>query len=294
MKIKVGSRDSLLAITQTNLIIDSIKNFYPNIEFEIIPIKTKGDKILDVSLDKIGGKGLFINELEVALANNNIDMAVHSMKDIPINLGKDLIISAYFKREDSRDVFISNKYNSLKDMPTNSILGTSSLRRQVQTLNINPNLNIKLLRGNVITRINKLEMNEYDGIILAMAGIKRLGLENKIKYIFSIDEIVPAVCQGILGVETHKDNLLNEILTCIDDKEARLCATIERTFMKTICGSCTTPMGAYAEVNNNQINITGFYSLKENIIIKKSINGNLNEGDNLAIKLANYCKGENL
>lgn len=289
MKIKIGSRESLLAMTQTKLIIDEIKKSNANIEFEIIPIKTIGDKILNISLNKIGGKGLFINELEKALLNKDIDMAVHSMKDIPINIGDGLLICAYSKREDARDVLISNKYNNIEDMIENSTLGTSSSRREIQVMNINPKLNIKLLRGNVITRINKLDFKQYDAIILAMAGLKRLHLENRAKYIFSTHEIIPGICQGILGIEIREnDNKLNEILKCIDDKSSRQCALAERAFMKTLEGSCSTPMGAYAQIKDNIMSIEGFYhTTSTSYNLKKyTVNGDVNYPEILGIKLA--------
>lgn len=286
MKIRVGSRDSLLAMTQTGIVINKIKNNFPNSEFEIIPIKTMGDKILDVSLDKIGGKGLFVNELESALMSNDIDMAVHSMKDMPIVIGDGLVMAAYSEREDARDVFISNKYSSLLDMPDGAVLGTSSLRRKLQALSINPKLEVKMLRGNVITRINKLEDGQYDAIILAMAGLNRLNLNGKAKYIFTTDEMVPAVCQGILGVETRENDEIIELLACIDDELSRKCVMAERAFMKTIGGSCSTPMGAYAEINKDIMTIKGFYLPYENSSnIKHTITGNVKDAEILGRKL---------
>lgn len=286
MKIKVGSRDSVLAMAQTNIVIEQIKNFYKNIEFEIIPIKTKGDKILNISLDKIGGKGLFINELEKALTTRTIDMAVHSMKDIPTNIGEGLTIVAYSEREDARDVLLSNKYKNLREMPAGSILGTSSLRRKMQVLSINPDLNIKLLRGNIITRIKKLEVEEYDAIILAMAGLKRLDLQNKASYIFSTDEIIPAVCQGIMGIEIRQDNELINILSCIDNKISRQCAIAERAFMKTINGGCSIPMGAYAEIMGDRMNIKGFYCAEATkTIVNHTISGDIKDAEILGTKL---------
>lgn len=286
MKIKVGSRDSVLAMAQTNIVIEQIKNFYKNIEFEIIPIKTKGDKILNISLDKIGGKGLFINELEKALTTRTIDMAVHSMKDIPTNIGEGLTIVAYSEREDARDVLLSNKYKNLREMPAGSILGTSSLRRKMQVLSINPDLNIKLLRGNIITRIKKLEVEEYDAIILAMAGLKRLDLQNKASYIFSTDEIIPAVCQGIMGIEIRQDNELINILSCIDNKISRQCAIAERAFMKTINGGCSIPMGAYAEIMGDRMNIKGFYCAEATkTIVNHTISGDIKDAEILGTEL---------
>lgn len=286
MKIKVGSRDSLLAIAQTNIIIKQLKKIHRNIEFELIPIKTKGDKILNISLDKIGGKGLFINELEKALIIGAIDMAVHSMKDIPVNIAEGLTIAAYSEREDARDVLLSNKYKNLREMPAGSILGTSSLRRKIQALNINPNLNIKLLRGNIITRINKLELEEYDGIILAMAGLKRLDLQNKASYIFSTEEFIPAVCQGIIGIEIRQSDELINILSRIDNKISRQCAIAERAFMKTINGGCSIPMGAYAEVTNNSINIKAFYCTEAtNTIVKHTTSGVIQDAEMLGTEL---------
>lgn len=213
-------------------------------------------------------------------------MAVHSMKDIPTNIGEGLTIVAYSEREDARDVLLSNKYKNLREMPAGSILGTSSLRRKMQVLSINPDLNIKLLRGNIITRIKKLEVEEYDAIILAMAGLKRLDLQNKASYIFSTDEIIPAVCQGIMGIEIRQDNELINILSCIDNKISRQCAIAERAFMKTINGGCSIPMGAYAEIMGDRMNIKGFYCAEATkTIVNHTISGDIKDAEILGTEL---------
>lgn len=287
MKIKIGTRESMLAMAQTNIVINELKSLYPNIRFEIVPIKTKGDKILNMSLNKIGGKGLFVNELEKELINKTIDIAVHSMKDMPIKIGEGLEIAAYSKREDVHDALISLKYKTINEMPQNSILGTSSLRRSLQALKLNPNLDIKSLRGNIVTRLNKLENGEYDSIILAMAGLKRLNLESKAVYKFSTNELVPGICQGIIGIETRQDTKILDIVSKLDNKVSRYCALAERGFMKVLDGSCNTPMGAYAKITDNELTIKGFYKYSD--IIK--ITGKIEDAEELGIELGAKLKG---
>ena len=205
-KIKIGTRGSSLALWQANTVKNAIHSKYSNIDIEIVKIKTMGDKIKDVPLAKIGGKGLFLKEIEETLLSNKIDLAVHSMKDVPVILPEGLEIYATLKREDPRDVLISQKYKNLKYFPENSVIGTSSLRRKAQILKYNSGINIKDLRGNVQTRLKKLKEHQYDGIILAMAGLLRLGLADVITEAIDLNLMIPAVCQGIIGIEVGKDN----------------------------------------------------------------------------------------
>lgn len=289
MKIVVGSRGSKLALIQTNWVINEIKKKNPNIDFEIKVIKTKGDKILDKSLDKIGDKGLFVKEIENALLNETIDIAVHSMKDMPTELPNGLVITKVPKREDYRDVLIlKDKINSLNDIPYGAKIGTGSKRRKYQLLNLRPDLNIVPIRGNVETRIDKIYSEGLYGVLLAAAGVKRLGLNDKISYYFSKDELLPAPSQGALAIEIKNNrNDLIEIINKISDEKSNRQIIAERSFLKNVNGSCHIPIGAYCDVTFNQIILEGILGDEEgNLLIRKKIIGNLGEEEKLGQLLA--------
>ncbi len=285
--IRVGTRKSELAITQTNWVIERLKENYPDLEFELVGITTKGDVILDRSLDKIGGKGLFINELENALLNNTIDMAVHSMKDMPSKLPDELVIGAIPKREDPRDVLVSLEDKALKDLHEGSVIGTGSVRREVQILEIRPDLNTKPIRGNVPTRLNKLMEHQFDAIVLAMAGLKRLGLEDKVTQLFSHEEMVPAVAQGALGIEVRKGDELHDLVKVINDVDSEICVNAERSFLRRLNGSCSTPLGAYAKVCGDNMIIYGMLAENDKTDLRKAfIEGKKENFQELGEKLA--------
>lgn len=247
-KVRIGTRGSELALTQTLIIINEIKKYKPDLEFEIIKITTKGDIVNEVSLSEIGGKGLFIKEIEDALMNNEIDMAVHSMKDMPFEIPEGLKLLPVFKREDSRDVFISNNGRFI-DLRENAKVGTSSLRRSVQLKNLRPDIEIVPIRGNIATRIRKMDELILDGIVLAAAGIKRLGLDKLVKDYFPVDLIVPAPCQGILAVEVRVDfeSEFFEIYPMLLDVKTFFESSVERKIMKKLGGNCKIPLGVYSE-----------------------------------------------
>jgi hydroxymethylbilane synthase len=285
--VRVGTRKSELAITQTNWVIDRIKESFPELCFELVGITTKGDMILDRSLDKIGGKGLFINELENALLNNTIDIAVHSMKDMPAELPDKLVIGAIPKREDPRDVLVSLGGRTLKDLNEGAIVGTGSVRREVQILELRPDLRIKPIRGNVPTRLNKLIEKQFDAIVLAIAGLKRLGLEEKAIEPFSYDELVPAVGQGALGIEVRKGDELLNIIKTINDTDTELCVNAERAFLKRLNGSCSTPLGAYAHICGDDMKIYGMLAENDKTKVRKAIvDGKKENFEELGIRLA--------
>ncbi|RMA97009.1 hydroxymethylbilane synthase [Hydrogenothermus marinus] len=288
MKIRIGTRGSKLALWQANFVASKLKKHFPEIEIEIIKIKTKGDKILDVPLAKIGGKGLFVKEIEDALLKNEIDIAVHSLKDVPTYFPDGLGLTAIMEREDPRDAFLSVKYNSLNELPKGASVGTSSLRRKVQLKLKRSDLNIKDLRGNVDTRIRKLEEGQYDAIILAYAGLKRLGLENKVKQILDIDIMLPAVAQGFLAIETRlEDKKTNNIISTLNHKESEIRAKAERAFLKTLEGGCQVPLAGYSEIKDGKLYLTGFISdLEAKRVFKDKISGNLEEAEDLGINLA--------
>lgn len=253
-KIIVGSRRSKLALTQTNWVIQQLKNLGAPFEFEVKEILTKGDKILDVTLSKVGGKGLFVKEIEQAMLDKEIDMAVHSMKDMPAILPEGLVIGSIPEREDHRDVLISNGHIPFKELKPGSVIGTSSLRRSAQLLAQRPDLEMKWIRGNIDTRLAKLETDEYDGIILAAAGLKRMGWASDVVTEFIEPDIcVPAVGQGALSIECRSDDTeLLELLEKFTSAETSATVKAERAFLHKMEGGCQVPIGGYAHFNDNE------------------------------------------
>lgn len=258
-KIIVGSRRSKLALTQTNWVIDQLKQVGLPFDFEVKEIVTKGDQILDVTLSKVGGKGLFVKEIEQAMLDKEIDMAVHSMKDMPSVLPSGLLLACTPKRVDPRDALISKKYRSLKDLPAGAVVGTSSLRRAAQILVKRPDIEIKSVRGNIDTRIAKLETDEYDAIILAAAGLERMGWSKDIvtEYL-AVEDCLPAVGQGSLAIECREsDEELRLLLEHINDKVTFDTVMAERAFLRTLEGGCQVPIAAFATQSGSEITIDG-------------------------------------
>ena len=249
MKLTIATRGSKLALWQSNHIKDRLEALGYEVELKVF--KTKGDKILDTPLALIGGKGLFTKELEDAMLRGDADLAVHSLKDVPTELPEGLVLGAITKREVTNDAMLSEKYASLEDLPPNAVVGTTSLRRRMQLLHYRPDLQIKNLRGNVDTRINKLKNGEFDAIILAYAGLKRLGILDSVKYVTKIDEnlMIPAMGQAALGIECRPDVL--EVVQKLNDEQARIETTIERDFVDVLQGGCQVPIGVRAQVLEN-------------------------------------------
>lgn len=254
--IKIGSRESQLAVKQAEIIRDQIMSSDPDISVEIITMKTTGDKILDKSLAKIGGKGLFVKELDRALMDGRIDIAVHSLKDMPMEENPELPILAYGKREDPRDVILYR--SGLEALPEQAVIGTSSRRRMLQMERLYPGCIFRGIRGNVQTRMRKLETEEYDGTLLAAAGLKRLGMEQVISRYLSVDEMIPAAGQGILAVQGRKGDV-HRWIDSIDVRESREAALAERQFIRVTGGDCTSPCAAHAQVSGNELKLTGLY-----------------------------------
>ena len=254
--IKIGSRESRLAVKQAEIIRDQIISDNPDISVEIITMKTTGDKILDKSLEKIGGKGLFVKELDRALMDGRIDIAVHSLKDMPMEENPELPILAYGKREDPRDVILYR--SGLETLPDCAVIGTSSRRRMLQMQRLYPDCTFRGIRGNVQTRLKKLETEGYDGTLLAAAGLKRLGMEQMISRYLSVDEMIPAAGQGILAVQGRKGEEYRWI-DSIDVRESRAAALAERQFIRVTGGDCTSPCAAHAQVSGNELKLTGLY-----------------------------------
>ncbi len=258
-KLVIASRESALAMWQAKHVQARLQAAYPHCEVSILGMTTTGDQILDSPLSRIGGKGLFVKELEMALADGSADLAVHSMKDVPMNLPEGFILAATGEREDARDAFISNDFADLQSLPPGSVVGTSSLRRQSQLQHRFPHLKIESLRGNLQTRLRKLDEGQYAAIILAAAGLIRLGLASRIKTTISPQDSIPAVGQGALGIEINADRAdLIEILAPLNHIDTQLCVEAERAFSRALAGSCTVPLGAYALRDGDTINMTGF------------------------------------
>ena len=254
--IKIGSRESRLAVKQAEIIRDQIISCDPDISVEIITMKTTGDKILDKSLEKIGGKGLFVKELDRALMDGRIDIAVHSLKDMPMEENPELPILAYGKREDPRDAILYR--SGLEALPEQAVIGTSSRRRMLQMERLYPGCTFRGIRGNVQTRMRKLETEGYDGTLLAAAGLKRLGMEQVIGRYLSLDEMIPAAGQGILAVQGRKGDV-HRWIDSIDVRESRAAALAERQFIRVTGGDCTSPCAAHAQVSGNELKLTGLY-----------------------------------
>ncbi len=287
-KLVIASRESALAMWQALHIQARLQALYPSCDVQILGMTTTGDQILDSPLSRIGGKGLFVKELEMALADGSADLAVHSMKDVPMNLPEGFAMAATGEREDPRDAFVSNNFNALEDLPHGSIVGTSSLRRQSQIQARFPNLKIESLRGNVQTRLRKLDEGQYAAIILAAAGLIRLGSGNRIRQFISPVLSIPAVGQGALGIEINASRTdLIDILAPLNHIDTQLCVEAERGFSRALAGSCTVPLGAYAVRNGNNINMTGFVaSVDGKQILREKASGSINDAEAIGKTLA--------
>ena len=254
-KLIIATRGSKLALWQSNHIKDLLEKAHEGLKVELKVMKTKGDKILDTPLAKIGGKGLFTKELEDAMLNGDAHIAVHSLKDVPVEFPKGLVLSAITEREDVRDAMLSEKYNSIDELPKNAIVGTTSLRRRMQLLEARSDLVIKNLRGNVDTRIKKLKNGEYDAIILATAGIKRLGMEDSVNFFSPISTtvMIPAMGQAALGIESVDDEEIKKIVSVLHDEQAFIETTVERDFVEILQGGCQVPIGVNAQLKGDHI-----------------------------------------
>lgn len=287
-EVKIGTRGSKLALFQTNWVKSELVKKNPYLNVEIIKIKTKGDKIQEVPLAKIGGKGLFVKEIEEALIHRKIDFAVHSIKDVPTELPKGLHLSAITKREDPRDVLISSTGTSLKDLPAGSKIGTSSLRRQIQLLHFRRDFTIIPLRGNLDTRLKKLWTMELEAIVVAYAGIKRLGFENMVTEILPIEISLPAIGQGSLGIETRiGDEEIEEEIKFLNHEESFISITAERAFLKRLGGGCQVPIAAFGRVEDGKLKLDGMVGSPDGKrIIRKYVEGDPKMAEEVGIKLA--------
>ena len=284
MSLKLATRKSKLAQVQTDYVMNLIEQQH-NVKCEKVLTDTLGDRRLDVTLDKIGGKGVFIKELEKLIMDGTAHGGVHSMKDVPYELPEGFSIVAMPIREDVRDAFVSINGVSFFDLPKGAKVGTSSKRRGEQILILRPDIEIVPIRGNVQTRIDKIEKENLDGIVLAAAGLKRLGMEEIITNYFEVDEIVPAIAQGALGVEIYENCEYEDVLKTLDDEQVRICVEAERSFMRELKGDCHSTIGAYATVEGDTMTIRGIYEVNSKLI-KDTVTGNKKDYLNLGKKLS--------
>lgn len=286
--IKIGTRSSKLALYQSNLVKEKLSILYPNLNISLVEIKTKGDKIQDRNLDRSIDKGFFVKEIQDQLKNGEIDIAVHSLKDLPVENYQNDFASVILKRGTHNDVFISRNKKKLSDFDHTLKIGTSSLRRKAQLLSINSNLRVDDIRGNVDTRISKMLESKYDGLVMAAAGIERLGLQEYITEYFDTEQMLPAPGQGAISVEVKKNN--NEIIDLIskiNDDETNLTTHYERSFMNELGGGCNSPIGAYSFISNKKKKITGsILSLDGKKVYKNSLEMDINNDSNIGKLLA--------
>jgi hydroxymethylbilane synthase len=255
-RVRIATRRSRLALWQAEHVKQRLETVQPGLQVELVPLSTRGDELLDVSLSKAGGKGLFVKELETALLEDRADIAVHSMKDVPAALPEGFVLAAVLARDDPRDAFVSLKHGNLADLAAGAVVGTSSLRRQAQIAAAYPALEIRPLRGNVDTRLAKLDRGDYAAIVLAVAGLKRLGLASRIRATLSIEESLPAAGQAALGIEclAGRDDL-RDLLGRLDDADVGACVRAERQVNLELGGSCTIPLGAFAEISGGRMRL---------------------------------------
>lgn len=292
-KIVIGSRGSQLALRQSKIIQEALKKHHPGLSSSIEIIRTTGDQTPHAELSKLaaGAKGLFVKEIEEALLDHQIDLAVHSLKDLPTETPEGLILAAIPPREDARDALITaSEISSFQALPEGATLGTGSLRRRVQLLLLRPDLVVSPIRGNVDTRIRKVQKENLDGIILAAAGLRRLGLHDKIAYLFSVEEMVPAIAQGALALEIRtNDEKTRQIVEAVDDPATRRCALAERRFLEEMGGGCDVPMGAHASIEQDTATFTAFVAGPRTLQVARTASqGKPEELDELALEATRY------
>ena len=289
-KIIIATRESPLALWQAEYVQGLLRDRYPQREVELLGMTTKGDQVLDKTLSKIGGKGLFVKELEVAMQQGTAHLAVHSLKDVPMELPEGFILAAVSSREDPRDAFVSSKYEKLKDMPEGAVVGTASLRRELMLRSKFPHLTVKPIRGNVGTRLKKLDEGQYDALVMASAGLKRLGLGKRIREIISDDISLPSPGQGALGIECLESDVETRTsVAFINNEESRACCLAERAVSRALGGSCQVPLAAYATVKDGKMRLRaliGDHTTGESV--STEVQGPACEYETLAIKAVQY------
>ena len=286
--VRIATRKSALALWQAEYVKAKLEHFHPGINVELVPMTTKGDIILDTPLAKVGGKGLFVKELEVAMLENRADIAVHSMKDVPVEFPEGLGLEIICPREDPRDAFVSNTIKSLADLPQGAIVGTSSLRRQCQIKAMRPDLDIRDLRGNVNTRLKKLDNGEYDAIILAAAGLIRLEMPERIQEYIEPEVMLPANGQGAVGIECrNEDTTIKALLAPLACENTRVRVVAERAMNRGLEGGCQVPIGSYAVLEDQQLYLRGLVgAIDGSEILTSEVRGNINQAEQLGNLLA--------
>ncbi len=293
-KLRIATRKSALAMWQAEHVKARLESLHPGLEVELLGMSTKGDKILDVPLAKVGGKGLFVKELEAAMLENRADIAVHSMKDVPMEFPEGLGLAVISEREDPTDAFVSNRYKTLDELPEGAVVGTSSLRRRCQISESRPDLKIEWLRGNVNTRLAKLDNNEYDAIILASSGLKRLGFNDRISSTIADTVSLPAAGQGALGIECRlADSEVIELLKPLIHEPTQLCVTAERAMNRRLEGGCQVPIAGYATLDGDQLYLRGLVGEPDGSrIIRDEVRGPASQAEQLGIQLAEALLAE--
>ena len=286
--LKIATRKSPLALWQAEHVKKRLLETHSDLTVELVSMTTEGDRFLEAPLVAVGGKGLFIKELETALLEGRADIAVHSMKDVTIDLPEELALPVIMQREDTRDVFISNTFDKIEDLPANAILGTSSLRRQSQVKALYPDIEIKDLRGNVGTRLGKLDNGEYDGILLAAAGILRLGMPERITQFLPHELLLPAIGQGAIGIECRAgDDVVENLIAPLNHEETSVCVHTERAFSRRLFGGCQLPIAGQATIDGNEITLNGLIAKTDGSeVIQSKEKGSIDNSDKIGISLA--------
>ncbi|MDH3633071.1 MAG: hydroxymethylbilane synthase [Gammaproteobacteria bacterium] len=287
-ELRIATRASPLALWQAEHVAARLEALHSHLKVSLVTMKTRGDKMLDSPLAKVGGKGLFVKELEQGLLDGRADLAVHSLKDVPVHFPDGLELALVMEREDPRDAFVSNRYARLSEMPDGTLVGTSSLRRQTQLRERYPGLRVDWLRGNVNTRLSKLDAGEFDAIILAAAGLQRLGFAERIKVAIEPEECLPAIGQGVLGIEIRGDDQqLRELIAPLEHTETTLRIVAERALNQTLNGGCQVPIAGYAVLEQDQIYLRGLVGEPDGSkILRAEIRGNRSEAHDLGVQLA--------
>ena len=287
-ELRIATRASPLALWQAEHVAARLEELHSHLKVPLVTMKTRGDKLLDAPLAKVGGKGLFVKELEQGLLDGRADLAVHSLKDVPVDFPDGLELALVMEREDPRDAFVSNRYANLSEMPAGTLVGTSSLRRQTQIRERYPGLRVDWLRGNVNTRLSKLDAGEFDAIILAAAGLQRLGFAERIKAVIEPEECLPAIGQGVLGIEIRSnDNQLRELIAPLAHAETTLRISAERALNQTLNGGCQVPIAGYAVLEQDQLYLRGLVGEPDGSkILRAEIRGSSSEAHDLGVQLA--------
>lgn len=286
--VRIATRKSALALWQAEFVKAELIRHHPDIQVVLVPMSTQGDKILDTPLAKIGGKGLFVKELETAMLDGRADIAVHSMKDVPVAFPDGLVLQTICQREDPRDAFVSNQFRSLNELPQGAVVGTSSLRRQCQLKALRPDLTVRDLRGNVNTRLAKLDNGEFAAIILASAGLIRLGFASRIASYLEPEQSLPANGQGAVGIECRSDDtVIQQLLAPLEHQSTRLCVLAERAMNRRLQGGCQVPIGAFATLNGEQLQLRGLVgSLDGSTILHASHSGKADDAEQIGLQVA--------